>query len=74
MAVETEVIPYVPHSEKGPIARNGEAEADLEKFCAKWADVLSDIDILPQPMRAIAEFVKKEVGGEIIEQTREGKL
>ena len=55
MAVETETVPYA--------LPRGKAQDDIEKFCTKWADVLSDTDALPQPMRAIAEFVKREGEG-----------
>ena len=49
MAVETKVVPY-----------DKEAQAALEQFYKKWSELLSDVGILPQPLRSIAEFVKSE--------------
>ena len=49
MAVETKVVPY-----------DKEAQAALEQFYKKWSELLSDVGILPQPLRGIAEFVKSE--------------
>ena len=38
------------------------AEATLKQFAEKHRDLISNADSLPQPLRAIAEFVKKEIG------------
>ena len=51
----------VVHSVKTPSSE--EAQAVLEKFYIKWSKLLSDVGVLPQPLRSIAEFVKKEGGG-----------
>lgn len=40
-----------------------ELKKELEKFYEKWKDLIDDPDSLPQPLRAIATFVKKEIGG-----------
>ena len=64
MAVETEVkaVPYVPHSEKTPSTLSEEAKAALQVFYEKHREQIANADVLPQPMRAIAQFVKKEGG------------
>lgn len=41
-----------------------EAQAKLQAFSEKYSDLISNASLLPQPLRAIAEFVKKEGGRE----------
>ena len=65
MAAETEVeaVPYIPHSEKTPSTLSEEAKAALLVFSEKHREQIANADALPQPMRTIAQFVKKEGGG-----------
>lgn len=63
MALETEAVPYALPSEKEPIALNEEATAALQTFYEKHREWIENADVLPQLMRAIAEFVKKEGEG-----------
>ena len=65
MAVETEVkaVPYVLHSEKTPSVLSEEARVALQGFYEKHREQIANADALPQPMRAIAQFVKKVGGG-----------
>ena len=63
MAVETEVTPYGLHSEKAPSALSAEERTALQGFCEKYREQIANADALPQPMRSIAQFVKKEGGG-----------
>ena len=63
VAVETEAVPYALSSEKEPIALSEEATAALQTFYEKHRECIENADVLPQPMRAIAEFVKKECEG-----------
>ena len=62
MAVETEAVPYALLTGKTPSALSKEARAALQAFYEKHREQIENADALPQPMRAIAEFVKKEVG------------
>ncbi|MEA1957737.1 MAG: hypothetical protein U9N01_05220 [Euryarchaeota archaeon] len=64
MTVETEAASYDPHSVKKPSALSEEARAALREFGEKHRELIENADLLPQPMRSIAQFVKKEVGGE----------
>ncbi len=63
VALETEAVPYALPSEKEPIALNEEATAALQTFYEKHREWIENADVLPQLMRAIAEFVKKEGEG-----------
>ena len=45
-------------------ALSEEARAALREFYEKHREVIENADLLPHPMRAIAQFVKKEGGGE----------
>ena len=63
MAVETEVIPFALSSEKTPSTLSEKATAALQVFYEKHREQIANADALPQPMRAIAQFVKKEGGG-----------
>ena len=74
MAVETEALPYALPCTKTSGVLGEKARADLQGLYEKYREWIENADALPQPMRAIAEFVKREGGREIIEQTREGKL
>ena len=40
-----------------------EAKEELRAMSEKYSDLIANADALPQPMRAIAQFVKKESGG-----------
>lgn len=62
MAAETEAVPYALSSEKTPSALSEEARAALQAFYEKHRELIENADALPQPMRTIAKFVKKEVG------------
>ena len=62
MAVETEAVPYALLTGKTPNALSEEARADVQKYYEKHREWIEKADVLPQQMRAIAEFVKKEVG------------
>ncbi len=64
MVVETKAVPDDSHSVKMPSALSEEARAALREFYEKHREVIENADLLPHPMRAIAQFVKKEVGGE----------
>jgi len=59
---ETEVVPYA--GVKTPSTLSEEDRAAVQVFFEKHRELLEQADILPQPIRAIADFVKKEVGGE----------
>ena len=61
MATKTEAVPYDRHSVKTSIVLCEEARADLQRFYEKHREWIENADALPQPMRAIAEFVKKEI-------------
>ena len=61
MAVETEAVPYALSTEKTPSALSEEARAALQAFYEKHREQIENADALPQPMRTIAEFVKKEI-------------
>ena len=61
MAVETEAVPCDLHSGKMPSALSEEETAALQEFYEKHREWIKNADALPQPMRAIAEFVKKEI-------------
>ena len=62
MATKTKAVPYDRHSVKTPKALSEEDRAALQGFYEKHREVIDDADALSQPMRAIAEFVKKELG------------
>ena len=64
MVVETEAVPYDLHSVKTPSALSEEARAALREFGEKHRELIVNADLLSQPMRAIAQFVKKEGGEE----------
>lgn len=63
VALKAEAVPYAIPSEKEPIALNEEATAALQTFYEKHREWIENADVLPQRMRAIAEFVKKEGEG-----------
>jgi hypothetical protein len=58
-----EAVPYDSHSVKMPSALSKEARAALREFGEKHREVIENADLLPHPMRTIAQFVKKEGGG-----------
>ena len=66
MAVETEAkaIPYAIPRTKTSGVLGEKARADLQGLYEKYREWIENADALPQPMRVIAEFVKKEVGME----------
>ena len=61
MATKTEAVPYDRHSVKTPSALCEEERAALQAFYEKHREQIENADALPQPMRTIAEFVKKEI-------------
>ena len=61
MAAETEAVPYALSTEKTPSALSEEERAALQAFYEKHREQIENADALPQPMRTIAEFVKKEI-------------
>ena len=67
MAVETEAVPYALSTEKTPSALSEEERAALQAFYEKHREQIENADALPQPVRTIAKFVKKEIerGGAI---------
>ena len=62
MAVESESPSFVPIGENADDLSE-EAKEELRAMSEKYSDLIANADVLPQPMRAIAQFVKKE-GGE----------
>ena len=62
MAVESESPSFVPIGENAD-ALSEEAKEELRAMSEKYSDLIANADALPQPMRAIAQFVKKEGGG-----------
>ena len=62
MAVESESPSFFPIAENAD-ALSEEAKEKLRAMSEKYSDLIANADALPQPMRAIAQFVKKEGGG-----------
>ena len=62
MAVESESPSFIPIAENADLSE--EAKEELRAMSEKYSDLIANADVLPQPMRAIAQFVKKEGGGE----------
>jgi len=64
MAAEAEAVPYDVDSVKTPDALSEEERATLRELGEKYRELIENADALPRPMRAIAQFVKKEGGWE----------
>ena len=62
MAVESESPSFIPIAENADDLSE-EAKEELRAMSEKYSDLIANADVLPQPMRAIAQFVKKEGGG-----------
>lgn len=61
MAVESESPSFFPVGENADLSE--EVKEELRAMSEKYSDLIANADVLPQPMRAIAQFVKKEGGG-----------